>query len=365
MAEDLEEIVPMPDDLGPSMAGVRRDAQWSHQFAPSDTSLAQRARGNQDKMLYAAQLQDQRRQVEMEKLKTNKVAQDLYFRNQKLAMEKTAAQAALAERAQRMKYQAERMPLVLEAQKAKMKADLAAEDRRLKEQAIRDATKADADLLIAERLDFKLKNPGIAPEKMEDFDVSLGDKYPRAWDDDDAKAFLIPAKRNSMMRQTVNRRAEAELAERAAVKEAATAGGFEQVGIGASGNPIYRKPDDRPEKFGTVSEKISEGVTVSRPARANEADLLRHNKLEAEINAKSGKGQDAAKVAELNSLKAKLGYQPIGGAAPASAGGAPTTAQQPASPAAGSLPTLTSKTEFDALPSGAEYMRDGRKYRKP
>lgn len=130
MADELDEIVPMPDDMGPSSAGLRRNAEWSHQFAASDTSLAQRARGNADKAAYAASLQDRRRQVEMEELKTNKVAQDLYFRNQKMELDKMTAQAALGERSQRFKFQAELHPEILKSRQAQTAASLALEKAR-------------------------------------------------------------------------------------------------------------------------------------------------------------------------------------------------------------------------------------------
>lgn len=120
----------MPDEVGASRAGLRRDAEWSHQFAASDTSLAQRARGNADKMRYAASLQDQRRQMEMEEIRTNKLAQDLYFRNKKLEMDRTNAEAALAERAQRMRFQAELQPEVLRSRQAQTAASLALEKSR-------------------------------------------------------------------------------------------------------------------------------------------------------------------------------------------------------------------------------------------
>jgi hypothetical protein len=39
--------------------------------------------------------------------------------------------------------------------------------------------------------------------------------------------------------------------------------------------------------------------------------------------------------------------------------------RQAASTAPGAPPTVTTKEQFDALPKGAEYMEDGKKYRKP
>lgn len=84
-----------------------------------------------------------------------------------------------------------------------------------------------------------------------------------------------------------------------------------------------------------------------------------------------------AKVAEMQAMYPQLKSvtPPAGGpAAPAAAPApapaaapapAPAPAASPAPAATATPPVLTTKAQFDALPSGAEYIRDGKRYRKP
>ncbi len=88
----------------------------------------------------------------------------------------------------------------------------------------------------------------------------------------------------------------------------------------------------------TIRTKDANGntVTIRQPLKPGDADAMarqaiqtQHDQLEASVNAKSGKAQDPAEIAQLNSLKAKLGYKPIGDAA-TTAPVVPVTATDPA-----------------------------------
>jgi hypothetical protein len=192
MAE-LDEIVPMPEGTEGD-PWLRNRAQFSHQFSPSDTSLAQRARGNADKAAYAASLQDRRRQMEMEELKTNKVAQDLYFRNRKMASDLAAA-------TQKMRFEAEIHPEKLRAEQAKTAANLALERKRTKENELTALTDAHEARFFADRADFLLRNPAASQEQLDANDISLRDRYPHSRSGKEAKPILEIAEKNSLARQ--------------------------------------------------------------------------------------------------------------------------------------------------------------------
>lgn len=114
-----------------------------------------------------------------------------------------------------------------------------------------------------------------------------------------------------------------------------------------------------------------------------------HQLLEDKLKSLSGfsfTGSHADEKAELinriNPIKAQLGYQTLDAngqpvaaptvpvSAPATPVAAPAGTPAPAtSPDTGAsakdAPELTSKDQFDALPSGSEYIRNGERYRKP
>lgn len=131
MPEELPEIVPMPDELGPSVGTLRRRAEWADTFSPSDTSLVARHRSNQAKVDYAAAVQREREAQMQQELRTNKTAQDLFIRGEQLKIQKQTADAALAERDQRVRFAAEMHPLQLEGRRAQTAASLASERARL------------------------------------------------------------------------------------------------------------------------------------------------------------------------------------------------------------------------------------------
>lgn len=130
------------------------------------------------------------------------------------------------------------------------------------------------------------------------------------------------------------------------------------------GEFLAREATKKPEKepVVTVRETNADGKTSTTTTRqVSEADaakverdalLARHGALEAALNAKSGKSAPTeGELSEINALKSQLGFAQLDASGKAVESSGP--------------PTLTAKDQFDALPSGAEYIRDGRRYRKP
>lgn len=136
MADELPPLSRLPaQPLSPELVGqLEHSANWARTFGGSDTNIAQRFRHNQDIEQYGAVLQQQREQAQMETLQRDRAAQSLYFGMEKLNLQEKEAKA-------RMAHAAELHPLKVQAQEAKIKADL----RKDSAAVVMDDLKADID----------------------------------------------------------------------------------------------------------------------------------------------------------------------------------------------------------------------------
>lgn len=120
---------------------VRRNAEWADTFGAASTNAAQRQRYAEDQQTLATQLLDQQAEQQMEELKTNRLAQDLFFRQRELqrkqALDKTTMDLRHAEDVRKEQM----LPLQLEAEKARAAASAALEKQRLNKE-LRDAQMA-------------------------------------------------------------------------------------------------------------------------------------------------------------------------------------------------------------------------------
>jgi|GEM_PF-4784138 len=145
------------------------------------------------------------------------------------------------------------------------------------------------------------------------------------------------------------------------------------------GNQLVRPPQAEETPGITLREEIDDGTSVSRLITPAEYDRMAADKRQREImtnpavqsylealsayqlDPEGGKTLGIfgkSNTDRLAQARASLG---AGGIAEADIPGAPT-----ARPAAdSSLPTVTTQAQFDALPSGAQYIEDGQVYRKP
>lgn len=122
----------------------------------------------------------------------------------------------------------------------------------------------------------------------------------------------------------------------------------------------------------TTTEDENGKVTTSirKPFTQAEADAVvqkrereklenQHSMLEGELQSKKSLfgNPDPAVLSKLNEVKQKLGYTILDSAGKPVAKVAETVTSE--------IPTLTEKPQFDALPSGAKYIRNGVTYQKP
>lgn len=121
MADELPPLAELPAPISPEFVDqLEHSANWARRFGGQDTNIAQRHRHNQDIEQYAAVLQEKRAAAQAEQLLHDKNAQSLYFGMKKLDLQAEEAQA-------RMAHAAELHPLKVQAQKAKIQADLTKE----------------------------------------------------------------------------------------------------------------------------------------------------------------------------------------------------------------------------------------------
>lgn len=92
----MPEVVPIPDELADPEV-IRNRGQWAEKFP--GTNMAQRARHNKDTLAYTQQLQDERALREMERVKTDRVAQAAYFREKEFQVRQKTAEDQMQHRA--------------------------------------------------------------------------------------------------------------------------------------------------------------------------------------------------------------------------------------------------------------------------
>lgn len=158
--------------------------------------------------------------------------------------------------------------------------------------------------------------------------------------------------------------AQTESEEIKAQRAAAIDAGLVSTGVTIGGERFEAPQPANPKDAGTITTKIKQGeddITITKPlttdteAAATRSPILsQHNTLEAEVNSLSGKPIPPAKIAQLNSLKAQLGFAPVAAA---------TAAVPAATPPPRAL--IASKSDFDNLESGAEFVWNGKPGRKP
>lgn len=117
---------------------VRRNSEWADTFVDASTNAAQRQRYAVDQQALASQLLDQQQEAQMQELKTNKVAQDLFFRQRDLQRKTQLDKATMDIRHAEDARKEQLFPLQLEAEKAKAGASAALETQRLNKE-LRDA----------------------------------------------------------------------------------------------------------------------------------------------------------------------------------------------------------------------------------
>lgn len=126
----MAEVVPIPDELADPEV-IRNRGQWAEKFP--GTNMAQRARHNKDTLAYTQQLQDERALREMERVKTDRVAQAAYFREKEFQVrQKTSGQL--------MEHRAEMHDKTLELREAQTRATIS------RERALATAAKAKEEL---------------------------------------------------------------------------------------------------------------------------------------------------------------------------------------------------------------------------
>lgn len=349
MPDDLPPPVPMPDSttIPPELLGqLQHSAQWASTFEPSDTNLVQRYRHNQDITDYATALEQQRATAQANLIRTDKTQQDFYFRSLQRDQQHQEAQM-------RMQHANEMAPLNVQAKQAQIQAEHALEKARTQTsllQAQHQQIQADDTLGLSQHMGdiIARAKPGT-----EDYNAGVLNgiiTFPNA-----DKSFQAGLLKNAGIHMSP----EEFIAQATKAKDAATAAGYHL--------PRITSYQDMPVIVEGASAKPASERNTPAPlvqASAKLAELqARAKKTQEYLDNETQQGQKDALKKSLATINTDLEKATIRHDALKEAYGtnaAPTAVSQPSAPK-----EIASKSEFDALPSGAHYIRNGKTWQKP
>lgn len=318
----MPEAVPIPDELADPEV-IRNRGQWAEKFP--GTNMAQRARHNKDTLAYTQQLQDERALREMERVKTDRVAQAAYFREKEFRVKQQTA-------AQLMDHRAEMHDATLELREVQTRTTIA------RERALATAAKAKEELtqraaddttLFSKRVTEAIKKhrPGT-PE------------YTRAV----AEARLAAPATDKVVFDDIWKSTNSDLPPEQVIEN------FKKVQSLAS--------------TATVSATATGGTTITQRPGAESAPLERERGiylgLREKAKARLAKEDDPAKQAihkaDLDEYEQKLSETTSN----LEAARKPAV---PSAPAATASPDIT-RDEYEKLPAGATFWHGGRQLTK-
>lgn len=304
----MPEILDPPEKPGVPLDQLAHRAEWAETFRPTGNSFASRFRKpiyESDIREYGEALQTQKAAAIEAQARTNQIAQSFFFRDKELDLKRQ-------EQEQDMRFQHELHPLELEA-----KQESAAAARALA------AARVQAARIAA-------KNDRIKGEHIQGFSGHMNEILDRSPDPDSEDYKLGIVRGIAAFPQGKELAAEYWKATKSPIsideavanyKVAQTAAGpGAAVTTTTKGGTTVRTlpPKDQTGKI----EEWQEQMLEARTKGDRELEMLFGNRIIA------------------------------------ATGGTAATATA-------TVPALTSKAEFDALPRGAEYIRDGKRYRKP
>lgn len=302
---------PLPDDLDV----MRQNAEWADKFKGGTTNLALRARHRQDENDYARNLLAERERIEMEEIRNDRVKQNFYFKTQDFAVKKTLAEQTLGHRN-------EMHDATLELRQAQTQAAFSLDRSRVSAaKAKEELTQkiADDTALFSERLRevIKVHRPGT-PE------------YARAV----AEARLQAPAADKAVFDDVWKTTNSELPPEQVLEN------FKKV--------------QNLAPAATVTATASGGTTISQKPGAETAPIERERaiflglreKAKARLAKESDPEKQALHKADLDEYETALN--------------AATQKLESARTPAPTMPAVTSKEDYDALPSGAQYQWNGK-----
>lgn len=302
----------------PELEVLQRKAEWASTFGAAATNLSQRRQYAEDRERYASALEGQREEQMLGELKTNRVAQDLYFKQKNFDRAVIRDEFSMRLKQEDQDFEDQLEPLRLETERHRAGAARALEVRRLNDEArtFRNAQRVEMDSDALNGGMQEMLDRGILPGSKEfaTTTAKLAAKHP----------YATPETRKQWFSQAkIEQDSEEYLAAYNALDE-----DEKQRATISYGNTGYRfsikpKGEAAASNVGTITTTTDEDGKVKTSSRRpftpevqdevrRNALLSEHDALEEKINSASGKPQDPATVAQLNSIKAKLGFTPIG-----------------------------------------------------
>lgn len=351
MADELPPSVPIPDSsvIPPELLGqLQHSAQWANTFSPSDTNLVQRYRHNQEITDYASALAQQRAAAQANLIQTDKTAQNFYFNSLQLDQQHQEAQL-------RMQHANEMAPLNIAAKQAQIEAAHAQEKARTNA----DLLKARHDALQASDTTGLTQHMGEIMDRAapgsEDYNAGVTRgimEFPNA--DKSVQSALL---KNAGVQMSP----EEFIAQAMKAKAAATAAGYSDARVTSFGGKPVIVEGAAPK---TTVEKAPPAALVQAAAKLSELQS-RAKKTQEYLDAETQQGQKDLLTTSLSKINADLEKAKIRHDALKEAYGISAPAAAAAEQSASGPKEITSKAEFDALPSGAHYIRNGKTWQKP
>lgn len=342
---DLPPLAEVPEQLAGPTDGERHRAEWAGFFGGSDVNLAQRYRHNADINAYAESLERERAAQQQQQIATNKTAQDLWIRSRQLEIQRASANAALAERQQRMEHAEAILPATLQAKDAQTRASLAKERaitvaEQLKAKAESRAAEDTANFSqhMSELMDRT--NPGSDDYKL---GILRGiTAFPHA-DKALVKQYGAPALEDQDLQEVLK----------------TVPAGFDVAGIRRDANGRWT--------VAAKSESAGELASLEKERTALERRLARAEQTKAEGMKYGKNGTSLVALGDEGIAEYKPQLQAVQQKIAALRGG--NSQQAPAEPAQETPGTSApaqnvTKEQYDAIPSGGKYWWNGKQLTK-
>lgn len=274
----------------PEISVLQRNSQWADRFGGATTNLAQRKRYAQDQEAYAEDLLGQQQRSIVNEARTNKTAQDFYFRQQELIRKRENDRAKSLMDHRKMEFEDQMNPLRLKAEEARQRASEALETSRLNKET-RDAEQTlkvarDTDAFESGIDDMLRSNVLPGSEEFARGALSLSTKHP----------FVPPALRKDVFAQAKIQKDPNELM--------AEVSGMEKThDFTVSGSPNGWTVSARPKPL----PKADAATKAARPDTFKDFN----KELGEMVNSYGGKANvPAERWAEFEKRKAAIGTTP-------------------------------------------------------